>query len=65
VSNPWVVSFKAEDVGTRDTAYQDRIDRAHQLRAAGRLIQAIADELGVCAASVHAYLREAPRPQHG
>jgi hypothetical protein len=56
-----VVSFTAADVGTRDTAYQDRIDRAHELRADGWLIQAIADEMGVCAASVHTYLKETPR----
>lgn len=61
MSNPWVVSFTADDVGTPGTAYQDRIDRAHALREAGWLIQAIAGELEVCEASVHAYLKETPR----
>ena len=60
-----MVSFTATDVGTRDTAYQDRIDRAHELRTNGWLIQVIASEMGVCAASVHAYLNEAPRREHG
>ncbi|QDU24028.1 hypothetical protein ETAA1_60390 [Urbifossiella limnaea] len=56
-----MVSFTAEDVGTPSTAYQDRIDRAHELRAAGWKLQDIADEMGVCFASVHVYLRESPR----
>ncbi len=34
----------------------------HELRTSGWLIQAIADELNVCAASVHVYLKELHRP---
>lgn len=56
-----MVSFTAEDVGTRETAYQDRIDRAHELRGAGWKLQDIADEMGVCVCSVHVDLKESPR----
>ena len=61
MGSSWVVAFTAADVGTPDAAYRARIDRAHELRAGGWLIEAIADEPGVCAASVHAYLPE-PSP---
>lgn len=57
-----MVSFTAEDVGTRDTAYLDRIDWAHELRAAGWKLQDIAVEIGVCLDSVHEYLKVTPRP---
>jgi hypothetical protein len=60
VGNPWVVAFTARDVGTPDAAYRDRVARAHVLRAAGKRIEDIAAELGVCWHSAHAYLKEPP-----
>ena len=59
-SNPWVISFTAADVGTRETALQERINAAKRLRARRWTLTRIAEELDVCEDSVRQYLRAAP-----
>ena len=43
-SNPWVIPFTAADVGTRETAVQDKINEAKRLRGKGWKLKRIAEE---------------------
>jgi hypothetical protein len=61
-NNPWVIPFTAEDVGTRETALQERINAAKRLRARRWTLARIAAELDVCEDSVRQYLRAEPSP---